>query len=409
VQELATRVLPHPLLKVMDDIHVSWQGPEKPAPSDLTPLLSVRRRVVEKALVWLKRHNSLYHDIVIDTTELDSWDAPSHGVPSHIYNRLERNEPSAKEKMQTAHIVPPTERGLEDQGPADIQELLASLEEGQGICGDAVDDDPGNSDASASGEDSLQDRVHEISSSGMFGLDCRPDIADVEKLRYLCGAMGEDALQNQTRGSMWAGSVDVRHGGATEPYIVVSRGNGFADSFDTRFFAKTFPTLFPLGKGGPRQAEECVMGTEGDDHRGPDAETGPQDLVSSRNMSLERWAALVLQRHGGRFATHPVFAFLVFNIGVRLRNRRVSMASVRKKDFADVERVVRSLTAARIERAKVELEASGKTTDKDVNQLLRSLSLYGYHQPMSREDRLTLRRKIKVSGSHSTRMISRIR
>jgi hypothetical protein len=95
-------------------------------------------------------------------------------------------------------------------------------------------------------------------------------------------------------------------------------------------------------------------------------------------MSLGRWAALVLQRHGGRFAMHLVFAFLVFNIGVRSRNRRVSMASVGKKDFANVDRIVRSLTALRIERAKVELEAFGKTKDKGINQLLRSLSLYGY-------------------------------
>jgi hypothetical protein len=55
VQELVTNVLPHPLLKVMDEIHVSWQGKEKPAPSDLSVLLSVRRRVVERALVWLKQ------------------------------------------------------------------------------------------------------------------------------------------------------------------------------------------------------------------------------------------------------------------------------------------------------------------------------------------------------------------
>jgi hypothetical protein len=71
------------------------------------------------------------------------------------------------------------------------------------------------------------------------------------------------------------------------------------------------------------------------------------------------------------------------------------MASVRKKDFPDVERIVRSLTAVRLENARAELEASGKTTDKDVNQLLRSLSLYGYRQPMSRESRSKMRRKIK--------------
>ncbi|KAH8656738.1 hypothetical protein BGZ61DRAFT_372057, partial [Ilyonectria robusta] len=72
VQELVTKVLPHPLLKVMDEIHVSWQGPEKPEPSDLAVLLSVRRRVVENALMWLKGNNPLYADINIDTAELDS-------------------------------------------------------------------------------------------------------------------------------------------------------------------------------------------------------------------------------------------------------------------------------------------------------------------------------------------------
>ncbi|KAJ2899375.1 hypothetical protein MKZ38_003082 [Zalerion maritima] len=379
VQELATNVLPHPLLKVMDEIHVSWQGPEKPAPSDLTALVSVRRRVVERALLWLKRHNPLYAGVVIDRAEMDSWNATPHGVPSQIYDRLERNEPSAREKIQTAHIVPPTERGLEDPGAVDIQELLASLEGDRGVCGDAVGGESARADDGADVHDSAGDRVHEISSSGMFGLDCRPDIADAEKLRYLCEAMGEDALWNQTRGSTWAGSAEVRYGGVTEPYILVSRGDEFADSFDTRFFAKTFPTLFPFGKGGPRQAEECIMDGEGDGLFGVDTEDA---------------AKLVLQRHGGRFATHPVFAFFVFNMGVRSRNRRVSMASVRKKDFSEVERIVRSLTAARLEDAKAELEASGKTTDKEftlnpnniTNPVKLRLTAYRNREPDKAED-----------------------
>jgi hypothetical protein len=82
VQELVTKVLPHPLLKVMDEIHVLWQGPEKPEPSDLAVLLSVRRRVVENALMWLKGNNYLYVDINIDKAELDSWETPSHSVLS---------------------------------------------------------------------------------------------------------------------------------------------------------------------------------------------------------------------------------------------------------------------------------------------------------------------------------------
>ncbi|KAH6973255.1 hypothetical protein EDB80DRAFT_348996 [Ilyonectria destructans] len=98
VQELVTKVLPHPLVTVMEEIHVSWQGTEKPAPSDLSALLSVRRRVVEGALVWLKKNNPHYADIEIDVAEMDSWGGPLHGVPSQVYEHMERNEPSAWER-----------------------------------------------------------------------------------------------------------------------------------------------------------------------------------------------------------------------------------------------------------------------------------------------------------------------
>jgi len=161
------------------------------------------------------------------------------------------------------------------------------------------------------------------------------------------------------------------------------------DSFDTWFFAKTFPTLFPTGIGGPRQAEEGIAGVV----EGVDATA--RNLVSSRNMSLETWARLVLQRHGGRFANHHVLSFLVFNMLVKSRNRRVSMLSVTRKNFPEVERVVRSLSAEWLERAKEELRDSGKSIDEAVNKLLSCLPLYGLRQPMSKEDRLSMRRKIK--------------
>ncbi|XP_044715214.1 PIF1-like helicase domain-containing protein [Hirsutella rhossiliensis] len=80
---------------------------------------------------------------------------------------------------------------------------------------------------------------------------------------------------------------------------------------------------------------------------------------------------------------------------VRSKNRRVSMLSATRKNFAEVERIVRSLTADRLAAARAELETSGKTTDDGVKELLRCLSLYGYRQPMSRELRLSMRRKIQ--------------
>jgi Helitron helicase-like domain at N-terminus/Domain of unknown function (DUF6570) len=390
VQELVTTVLPHPLLKVIDEIHVSWQGKEKPAPRDLSVLLSVRRRVVERALVWLKRHNPLYANIDIDIAEMNSWGAPAHGVPFQIYRRLERNEPSVREKVRTGQVVPPTERGLEEDGPVDIQEIIAMLSQGCDVVGNEHEAEEENNEDGDHDADinSTTEMIHEISSSGMFALDRGPDVADMEKLRYVCDALGQNTFHNQIRGSMWTGSAEVRHGQASEPYILVSRGEEFADSFDVRFFAKTFPTLFPVGNGGPRQAEESIT----DLAEGVEA---ARSLMSSRNMSLETWARLVLQRHGGRFATHHIFAFLVFNISVRSRNRRVSMLSVKRKNFSEVEHIVRSLSAERLERAKEHLEVSGKTTDEGINQLLRSLSLYGLRQPMSREHRQSMRRKIK--------------
>jgi hypothetical protein len=162
----------------------------------------------------------------------------------------------------------------------------------------------------------------------------------------------------------------------------VSRGEEFADSWDPRFFAKTFPTLFPVGNGGPHQAEESSVDVV------IEVDAMARKFVSSRNMSLETWARLVLQRHGGRFANHHVFAFLIFNIIVKWRNRRVSMLSVTRKNFPDVERIVRSLSIEQLERAKEDLKVSSKTTDEAVNKLLSCLSLYGLRQPMSKEDRL---------------------
>ena len=76
-----TNVLPYSLLKVIDEIHILWQKKEKLVPRDLSVLLLVRRRVVERALVWLKRHNPLYANIDIDIAEINSWGAPVYGVP----------------------------------------------------------------------------------------------------------------------------------------------------------------------------------------------------------------------------------------------------------------------------------------------------------------------------------------
>ncbi|KAM4066722.1 PIF1 protein [Hirsutella rhossiliensis] len=243
-------------LQALDEIHISWQGAEKPAPSDLSSLLSVRRRVVERALVWLKRNNPHYAEIEIDAAEMESWGDSIHGVPSSVCDRMERNEPSGWESADGARCAAHGTRHGRG-GPVEIEELFALLNQGQEAGGQGEGHGPNGEGAVRDGSDACPDQnvpaINEVTSSGMFALDGPPDVADVEKLQFACDAVGEGA----------------------------------------------------------------------DDGRAPES----------------AWAEIVLRRHGGRFALHHIFAFLVFNMGVRSRNRRVSMLSVGRKNFRKVERI----------------------------------------------------------------------
>ncbi|XP_044717307.1 PIF1-like helicase domain-containing protein [Hirsutella rhossiliensis] len=398
VQGLAAKVLPHPLLRVMDEIHVSWQGAERPGPRDLSGLLSVRRSAVERALAWLKENNPLYGEVEIDAAEMASWGAPPHGVPPVVCERLERSEPSARERTRTAQVVPPSERAMDDEGAVEIEEVLAMLRqgrdptEGSRDVGLTCEDDDG--DGARPEEDG--DVINEVTSSGMFPLDGAPEVADAEKIRFARGAVGPEERAGPRT---WVGTAAREaegDGGDVEPHIQVRRGEDFADSADASFFAKAFPTLFLW----LRRAEARRRGRHWESagpsvgNQGTQAERVAEGLMSTRNMKLQAWADVVLRRHGGRFATHPIFAFLVFNMGVRSRNRQASMLCVTRKNFARVEGLLKSLTAQRLEAARVELEATGKTSDDGVKELIRSLSVFGYRQPMSRESRLSMRKKI---------------
>ncbi|KAM4061622.1 PIF1-like helicase [Hirsutella rhossiliensis] len=305
VQGLAAKVLPHPLVRVMDEIHVSWQGAERPGPRDLSGLLS--------------ENNPLYGEVEIDAAEIASWGAPPHGVPPVVCERLERNEPSARERTQTAQVVPPSERAMDDGGAAEIEEVLAMLRQGQ-------DPAEGSRDVGLTCEDDDRDGarpeedgdvINEVTSSGMFPLDGAPDVADAEKIRFARDAVGPEGARASPRTCDAARISPTRR---TPPS------------------AKAFRPC-SLGLGGPRLADEDAAGERGPSvgNQGAQAERVAEGLMSTRNMKLQAWADVVLRRHGGRFATHPIFAFLVFNMGVRSKNRQASMLGVARKNFARAE------------------------------------------------------------------------
>ena len=66
------------------------------------------------------------------------------------------------------------------------------------------------------------------------------------------------------------------------------------------------------------------------------------------------------------------------------------MLNIKKKNFLKVERIIRLLSTKKLKRAKEHLKISKKTTDKGINQLLKSLLLYGFRQPMSKKYRQSI-------------------
>ena len=59
--------------------------------------------------------------------------------------------------------------------------------------------------------------------------------------------------------------------------------------------------------------------------------------------------------------------FFVFNIIVKLRNHCVSILSVKRKNFLEVECIIQLLSIKRLKRAKEHLKVSKKITNKGIN------------------------------------------
>ncbi|KAK7420728.1 hypothetical protein QQZ08_010263 [Neonectria magnoliae] len=396
VDDLVATVLPHPLLQTIENIHVSWSGANRPSPSEVGTLLQVRKSRITAALLWLRRNNPLYKDIDINLDEMQGWQyADGSTVPTALMERMRREEASAVERTHTDPIVPNTDRGLEENRFTSIEELLTSLQ-----AESSDDTSPSAGKASMEQSHSLPEDfrvsgpgsqsvdcgagiLYETSTSGMFPLDGPAAFAEADKLSFLAEAIQPGQTRHDDDAEPSAMTV---HTAGDQPFIRVERGADFADNLHEDFFPRTFPKLFPWGKGGPKALNNpggSVNGT-------------PGLARSSANHSLNYWAKYVLRRHGGRFATHPVFCFLVFNILLRSTNRRISMVRMARGSFDRLERVYGHLTADRLKRAQDEMQDTRATTDPDIAFLLRELSIFGHAQPVSNETRLLMRRKIQA-------------
>lgn len=111
IEAPTTSVLPHPLISVLDQVHIIWTGVKQPAPADVGKLLTVRPPVFRTALRWLQGHNSLYATVTVDEAELGSWSFEGSTVPRLAYRRMVRDQESVEKLVRTAQITPPADRG----------------------------------------------------------------------------------------------------------------------------------------------------------------------------------------------------------------------------------------------------------------------------------------------------------
>lgn len=384
VESLAATILPHPLVSTLKYVHVIWTGSERPTPQDVSKLLSVRPDVLRAALRWLQLNNPLYADIIINDEEITSWRFEDGSqVPAVVYQNITKEKETAEEVIRTAQIVPPTDRGQDIPRQAStVEDIVVQLRD---ICKPSEPSEPGRSVLGSSLEEATaeeaSERVFELRSSAMFPIDDQAAFAEQDKLEFISLAL---QAERQFDDGQEGDASDVPHmqvhGSSERPFIRVSRGREFADAFSPDYFPKTFPSCFPHGRGGPQ-----VMVQN---------EANPTSPLL-RNMTLESWVKVVLQRHGGHFAQHPAFSFLVFNMLARSRNRRVAQGRVKRSAFRRVEGIHQRLTPSRLQEARKEMFETGKTTDEDVVALMKELSLYGSRHPLSNESRLSMRKKIR--------------
>ena len=84
----------------------------------------------------------------------------------------------------------------------------------------------------------------------MFPIDGPPAFEDTNKLSFLVDAI-QTTEEDQDPTQMQRHRIDIQTA-ENQPFIRVDHGAEFADNLHVDFFPRTFPTLFPWGKGGPK-------------------------------------------------------------------------------------------------------------------------------------------------------------
>jgi hypothetical protein len=267
-------------------------------------MLSVNPQKVKRALVWLKSHNEHYQGIHISEENLNSWGWPSPGseVPTEIYEQMVAQDLRAEDEIRTGHYVPAAERGRPDEPIRTAGEVLTHLENRETDAARLEAEsntrlgaihtraqEPDNMDP-----DQVEEELCELTSTGLISTEMDGEHTPEERLRIIRAAAADAGRRTRGRKPDSASKATRLAGSNTGLYILSRRGEELADSNDPDFFPKTFPCLFPSGRGGPRVRDEQEEGMQ-------DTGQAGQDNAQSHKQSgfyLRPWARTLLQRHG---------------------------------------------------------------------------------------------------------------
>ncbi len=365
-----SRILPPSIDDVLEQIRVIWVGPNTPEPKDISMLMSVSKRRVCQALFWLKENNPLYKDIDVNLEEMRRWGDAEDWVPPQLLADICHVSDSELEQEERSSYVPRCDTTIdnedrEDEDHEDEHDNLMEINEAQLTGGGNVE----------------EVNKMSITSSGFTDLPTLTGPADADCLVQIHNRVRQSLHEahDAELDNLDCTTYKIQSIPEQGSYISVCHGSKFLDWYkDDDFFPACFPALFPYGSGGPRIS---------------DRETGHD---KQENFGLKTWAGMLLQRHGGRFATHPIFPFLVFNTEARSTNAQVAAARVSSSRYSKVCEAVEQLDEASLKEAEEEIRQHRKTQNPHVNCLLKEVSIMGQRHPFSNESKMNSRHKCKA-------------
>ena len=136
---------------------------------------------------------------------------------------------------------------------------------------------------------------------------------------------------------------------------------------DSDFFTASFPTLFPRGTGGhkdPRRTED---------------------------VSLQAWARWTLKHHSRRFAKHPTFLFLLYDVIFLRQSSLGNFLQVKKGYWEAVKHDFSTLTSVELQQAATDLQSGRPCSNAKIQQLMRDVRLISSYTPESFGRKLAMR------------------